>query len=232
MAEVDWEAMKAGNSNTKREMQEEQKEERLEHRKLKDSGGRSKKMRKSLARRFVETFIADDVTKQDIRDYIVKDIIVPSIQDAIMDGINGALGMMFGIGIVRNGSSRKTSSGGKIRYGGYFNGGESKKTKSSIRESRRETRSDFEIQMKDSKDKALDIMRDFEEYLAEYPDEGLSYADYYDAFGVSTEHTDNKFGWYDLTGMHLERVPRAFQDEDTGRYIDGWAVVMPRGEAL
>ena len=228
MAEVNLDDLRGGNSRAERERQEE----REERRKLEDVGGRSKKMKKSFSRRLIENFIADDVTKDDIRSFIVKDVVVPMIQDAIMDSINGALGMMFGIGIVRNGTSRKTSSGGKIRYGGYFNSGESKKSKSSVRETRREARVDFEIQMKDSKQKALDIMRDFEEYLDEYPDEGLSYADYYDAFGVTTEHTDNKFGWYDLTGMHLERVPRAFQDEDTGRYIDGWAVVMPRGEAL
>ena len=228
MAEVNLDDLRGGNSRAERERQEE----REERRKLEDVGGRSKKMKKSFSRRLFENFIADDVTKDDIRSFIIKDVVVPMIQDAIMDSINGALGMMFGIGIVRSGSSRKTSSGGKIRYGGYFNSGESKKSKSSVRETRREARVDFEIQMKDSKQKALDIMRDFEEYLDEYPDEGLSYADYYDAFGVTTEHTDNKFGWYDLTGMHLERVPRAFQDEDTGRYIDGWAVVMPRGEAL
>ena len=228
MAEVNLDDLRGGNSRAERERQEE----REERRKLENVGGRSKKMKKSFSRRLIENFIADDVTKDDIRSFIVKDVVVPMIQDAIMDSINGALGMMFGIGIVRSGSSRKTSSGGKIRYGGYFNSGESKKSKTSVRETRREARVDFEIQMKDSKQKALDIMRDFEEYLDEYPDEGLSYADYYDAFGVTTEHTDNKFGWYDLTGMHLERVPRAFQDEDTGRYIDGWAVVMPRGEAL
>ena len=95
-----------------------------------------------------------------------------------------------------------------------------------------EARSGFEIQMKDSKEAALRVMEELEELLDEYPDEGVSVADYYDAFGVSTEHTDNKYGWYDLAGMHIERVPRAFQDEDTGRYLDGFAVVMPRESAL
>ena len=229
MAEVNIDDLRGGNSRAERERQEE----REERRKLENvGGGRSKKMKKSFCRRFVENFIADDVTKDDIRSFIVKDVIVPMIQDAIMDSINGALGMMFGIGIVRSGSSRKTSSGGKIRYGGYFNSGESKKTKSSVRESRREARSGFEIQMKDSKEAALRVMEELEELLDEYPDEGVSVADYYDAFGVSTEHTDNKYGWYDLAGMHIERVPRAFQDEDTGRYLDGFAVVMPRESAL
>ena len=222
-----------GNSYAERERQAEAEERR---KLAKVGSGQSKKMKKSLSRRFIETFISDDVTKQDVKDFIIKDIIVPSIQDAIMDGINGALGMMFGIGIVRKGSSRGSSgsSGGKIRYGGYFNGGNSQKSSksSSARENRRDIRSGFEVQMKDSKDDALKIMDELNELLDTYPEEGVSVADYYDAFGVTTEHTDNKFGWMNLDGMHLERVPRAFYDEDTRRYSDGFAVVMPRVEAL
>lgn len=231
MAEISVDQIR-GNSYAARDRQAAD-EEKSERRKLGKVGtGQTKKMRKSLSRRFIETFIADDVTKEDIKKYLIKDILVPSIQDAIMDGINGALGMMFGIGIVRKGSSRGSSSNnGKIRYGGYFNSGESKK-KNSTTEKRRDSYSGFEIQMKDSKEEAMDIMRDLENLLADYPDEGVTVADYYDAFGKSTEHTDNKYGWYDLDGMHIERVPRAFYDEETRRYSDGYAVVMPRETAL
>lgn len=230
MATVDWDNLK----NNSRSAREADTDSDISERKMQQVGtGRSKTMKKPLRKRFLETFIADDVTKKDIGEYILKDVVVPSIQDAIMDGVNGALGMMFGINIVRKGSrSASSSSSGKIRYGGYFTGGNSTKKETASRATRERTSSTFEVQMKDNKQDALDIMEELENYLAEYPENGVTVADYYDAFGVSTEHTDNKWGWRDLTGMRLERVPRAFYDEDTRRYLDGWAVVMPREISL
>ena len=230
MATVDWDSL----TNNSRAARESETENGQSERKIQQVGaGRSKTMKKTFRKRFMETFIADDVTKKDIGEYILKDVVVPSIQDAIMDGVNGALGMMFGINIVRKGSrSSSSSSGGRIKYGGYFTGGNSAKKEASSRAVRERSGSTFEVQMKDNKQEALDIMEELESYLAEYPENGVTVADYYDAFGVSTEHTDNKWGWRDLTGMRLERVPRAFYDEDTRRYLDGWAVVMPREIAL
>ena len=231
MATVNWDSIK-NNSKAARESGEADDGQEQSERRMKKVGtGESKTMKKSFRKRFLETFIADDITKKDIGEYLLKDIIVPSIQDAIMDGVNGALGMMFGINIVRKGSrGSSSSSGGKIRYGGYFNGGSSSKKESTTVRTR--DRSTFEVQMKDNKQEAMDIMEELENYLAEYPENGVTVADYYDAFGVSTEHTDNKWGWRNLDGMRLERVPRAFYDEETRRYLDGWAVVMPREIAL
>lgn len=200
---------------------------------------KSKPIKKPLGRRLIETFIDEDFTREGLRNFIIKEIIVPSIQDALMDSVNGALGMMFGIGIVRKGASRGSDQKGdkRIRYGGFFNGGNSETapvSKSATRtESKRRTDSSrLEVQMKDNEADAKRIMAELEELLIDYPENGVTVCDYYDAFGVSTEPTDNNWGWTDLRGMHLERCPRAFYDKESGRHLTGWAVVMPPVESL
>lgn len=201
--------------------------------------GKSKAVKKPLGRRLIETFIDEDFTREGLKEFLIKSIIVPSIQDALMDSVNGALGMMFGIGIVRKGASRGggSRSDGKIRYGGFFNGGDSEQSRASRSNGRSDNRrrtdsSRLEVQMKDNEADAKRIMVELENMLEQYQENGVTVCDYYDAFGVSTEPTDNNWGWTDLHGMHLERCPRAFYDKESGRHLTGWAVVMPPVESL
>ena len=238
MAEYSIDELKP-NSNASREQKEaEETSEEQRPRMQRIGSGASKARKKPIKQRLFETFIDEEFTWKGLRSYIVKDIIAPAIQDAIMDGVNGALGMMFGIGIVRKGASRgTTSSSSKIRYGGYFNSGNDSSrssTRSSTKsESRRRTDSSkLEVQMKDNEAEAKQIMAQLEELLIDYPENGVTVCDYYDAFGVTTESTDNHWGWTDLRGMHLERCPRAFYDKESGRHLTGWAVVMPPVEYL
>lgn len=190
--------------------------------------GKKANIKKSFLQRFRDTFIADDITREDIREFIMRDVIVPAIQDAIMDGINGALGMMFGISISRAARVSKSSSGGgtKINYSGRFTNENSRKdNRRSARESRNRD-GGIEYQMHDSEDKAYATIKELENALKDYG--RVSRADYYDCFGKETEFTDNNWGWTNLSGMYVQRVPKGFIDEETGRYLNGYAVIMPR----
>ena len=188
--------------------------------------GKTATIKKSFRRRFIETFIADDVTKEDIREYIIKDVVVPAIQDAIMDGINGALSMMFGITIARAGRAVKSSSGSgtKIQYRSSFSSDKDKEKSRSV--GRRERRGDgYEIQMVSEEPKAQSILAHILEDINQY--DQISVADYYDYFGKETDFTDNNYGWKSTNGIYIQRVPKGFVDEN-GRYRNGYAVVMPR----
>ena len=45
----------------------------------------------------------------------------------------------------------------------------------------------------------------------------VTVADFYDLAGVTTEFTDNKFGWVDLRGIEVRRSPRY-----------GYYIVLPK----
>ena len=237
MAEPSWENLKP-NSHASRAAAEAEEKQDIQRKKLEAVGtGRSKPMKAPFLKRLKNTFIDDDFTPTNLKDYVVKDVVAPAIQNAILDGVNGALEMAFGIGIVRRGTKRVggvISSRTQYRNSGnsrtISNGSASVSSQSAASE--RRSKSTFEPQMKDNKKEAEDIMISLEALLEEQPDAGVSVSDYYDAFGITTEHTDNKYGWYDLSGMRLQEIRNAFYDEDTRRYIPGWAVIMPPEQAL
>lgn len=237
MAEPSWENLKP-NSHASRAAAEAEEKQDIQRKKLDAVGtGRSKPMKQPFLKRLKNTFIDDDFTSTNLKDYVVKDVVAPAIQNAILDGVNGALEMAFGIGIVRRGTKRVggvISSRTQYRNSGnsrtISNGSASVSSQSAASE--RRSKSTFEPQMKDNKKEAEDIMISLEALLEEQPDAGVSVSDYYDAFGITTEHTDNKYGWYDLSGMRLQEIRNAFYDEDTRRYIPGWAVIMPPEQAL
>ena len=238
MAEPSWENLKP-NSHVSRAAAEAEEKQDIQRKKLDSVGtGRSKPMKPPFLKRLKNTFIDDDFTPANLKDYVVKDVVAPAIQNAIMDGVNGALEMAFGIGIVRRGTRRVNgviSSKTPYRNSGnsrtIINNGSASVSSQSAASERR-SKSTFEPQMKDNKKEADDIMISLEALLEEQPDAGVSVSDYYDAFGVTTEHTDNKYGWYDLSGMRLQEIRNAFYDEDTRRYISGWAVIMPPEQPL
>lgn len=233
MAEINLDSIPS-NSYKSREAAEQKD---IPRRKLSAVGdGRSKAMKEPVLKRLKKTFIDDDFTPSNLKTFVVKDVIAPAIQNAILDGVNGALEMMFGIGIVRRGyrSSSVISSRTPYRSSGNTRtvGNGSSSVSSKSQSSERRGRSSFEVQMKDNKADAEKIMMDLEALLEEQPDAGVTVSDYYDAFGITTEFTDNNYGWYNLDGMRLKQVPKAFVDEETGRYINGWAVIMPPEQAL
>lgn len=237
MAEPSWENLKP-NSHASRAAAEAEEKQDIQRKHLDAVGtGRSKPMKQPFLKRLKNTFIDDDFTPTNLKDYVVKDVVAPAIQNAILDGVNGALEMAFGIGIVRRGTKRVggvISSRTQYRNSGNSRtiGNGSASVSSQSAASERRSKSTFEPQMKDNKKEAEDIMISLEALLEEQPDAGVSVSDYYDAFGITTEHTDNKYGWYDLSGMRLQEIRNAFYDEDTRRYIPGWAVIMPPEQAL
>ena len=237
MAEPSWENLKP-NSHASRAATEAEEKQDIQRKKLDAVGnGRSKPMKAPFLKRLKNTFIDDDFTPANLKDYVVKDVVAPAIQNAILDGVNGALEMAFGIGIVRRGTKRVggvISSRTQYRNSGntrtISNGSASVSSQRPV--SDRGGRSTFEPQMKDNKEEADKIMISLEALLEEQPDAGVSVSDYYDLFGITTEHTDNKYGWYNLDGMRLQRIPNGFYDEEKRRYCDGWAVIMPPEQAL
>ena len=191
--------------------------------------GRSQKMRKSIGRRFVDTFFGDGEDIKDVKTYVVYDVLVPAIKDTIVEGINSAVSMLFFGEVRRNRSSGGHGGGSRVNYGSYFNGGSSKReTMPSYKKSN--VSSGFDNLMKDNRGEAEEIVTQMEEILDQYGQ--VTVADYYDLFGESTDFTNNKYGWTDLSDVKIRRVPRAFYDEDARRYCDGFLVEMPREMAL
>lgn len=152
--------------------------------------GKSKK--RSLGRRFADIFLDEDV--ESVKEYIVFDVIIPTIKDGVLD----MLSMLF------YGRPRGKSKGGT--YISYNN--MSSKSRTS-RPSERRRVSNYQDIILESRSEAEDVLDVMREILDKYKE--VSVADLYDACGITgVGYTDNQFGWDDLHGVNIRRCHEGY----------------------
>ena len=103
---------------------EKRENETLETRKVEKVIKGTAKIKKNNARRFADIFLAED--RKNVKDYILMDVLVPSIKKAI-DTIISEGTHMFLWGSKGGGS--RTSSGSKIAYSSIYDGNRRTKNK-------------------------------------------------------------------------------------------------------
>lgn len=145
--------------------------------------------KKSLMQRFMSLIIPEDV--ESVRTYILEDVVVPTVKDAILDATKAILGI--------NGRStdRGVRRASKVSYGRYYD--------DDRRDYRRPASSGYSYDdvLLDNRGDAESVLRRMEEAINSY---GIvSVADFYDFVGITGDYTDNKYGWTDI---HSARVVR------------------------
>lgn len=165
--------------------------------------GTTSKRKRSLFRRFADTFFTEDVG--DVKTYILYDVVIPAIKENVADIINSAVSMIF-FGETSRRSRKPTgsSTGSKVNYGSYFNSGERRERMPAYNRSR--IAHNFEDVVFDNRADAESVLDGMIEILnSEYRQ--VSVADFYDLAGISTSFTDNKYGWTDLRGARVVGSP-------------------------
>lgn len=161
--------------------------------------------KKPLGQRFMETFIAEDVT--DIKTWLWRDMIVPGAQKALLDVLN----FMF-YGEVSRDERRSTRDRRDSRtdYRGYYSGRSSEKRRSSSRRDRYEAddRVDFRnivLRNRGDAEDLIDRLRDRIEDTG-----SVSVADLLDMVDATSRYTDNNWGWTDPRDIGIRRVSNGF----------------------
>ena len=201
------------NSHKYREEKAKAEEEKTDNKVGKVVSGTSTKKKRSLFKRFADIFLTEDVG--DVKTYILYDVLIPAVKENIADMINGAVGMLF-FGEANRRSRRQGNpqNGTRINYGGYFADGSKKEKMPSYNRSRIahnfdevvfETRGDAELVL----DGMLELLN------SEYRQ--VTVADFYDLAGISSEWTDNKYGWTDLRSARVVGSPSR-----------GYSIELPR----
>lgn len=179
------------------------------------STGAVKVRDKSLGSKFKETFLGEEI--KDAKGYIIFDVIVPAIKEMIVDTVENAVEMIFGVGgRTHRSRSGAGKSGESVSYNAYY-----KSSKEPSRALRREDRGGYgykEVVMatRGEAEEVIDILMDA---VSEYGQ--VSVADLYEAANAPTgTWADNKYGWTDLKGAYAKRVR------------DGYLIVLPKAIAL
>lgn len=162
-----------------------------------------KTKKKSGFQKFTNVFIPEDV--ENVKSYIIDDIVVPTVKDLLLDVFRAFLGI----------DKRSSGKASKISYGKYYNDGERMRERSnSVRRSGYE----YDDIIIPNRGEAEEVLSRMDELVDTY---GLvSVADFYDLVGITGNYTDNKYGWTNIRNANVIRV------------ADGYMIKLPRALPL
>lgn len=182
------------NSHKSREAarQEEKKVEKV-------ISGSASVQKKSELRRFADIFVSEDAG--DVKDYLIWDILVPSIRRGLHDMITSVADMVFGKGRT---AGSATGGASRVNYRAYYE----PETRSRPGQTVTRTGYAFDDVVVDSRGDAETVLQQMDDLIANY---GLvSVADLYDLVGINGSYTDNRYGWTNIASAKVVRVPNGY----------------------
>lgn len=192
------------NRNEKQNLPEKKRAEKVVRGKV--------KAKKNNTRKLTDVFIAEDVVN--VKNYVLFDVIVPSIKKALYDLVVGALDMTLFGGRGNGGAKRSTAD--KVSYKDY--NGISSRRDDRFASTKTATGYSYDDITLESRGEAEAVLSRMDEIIEEYNE--VRVADLYDLVGITGEYTDNKYGW---TNIRSARVVRT---------RDGYKIEMPRALPL
>lgn len=168
--------------------------------------------RKNEVRKLTDIFISEDAAN--VKSYVIMDVLVPGIKNAIYDIVTNSFDMILFGG---TGGRKKTSSGSKVSYRSYYDDKrDSRRENSSYRDRNRFDYDDIEFE---SRVEAEAVLNEMEDCIDRYG--MVSVADMYDMSGLAAPYTSSKFGWTSIRTAEVKRVRG-------GKYI----IELPRAIAF
>lgn len=186
---------------------EEQKESTSEKKIEKVISGSVKSKKKNEIQKFADVFISEDVNN--VKSYIVLDVLVPAIKKAISDIVTNGIDMiLYG----ESGRTKKNSTSSKISYRSYYE--KENDQKRSYNSTSVKSGYSYDDIILDNRGEAEDVLARMDELVATY---GIvSVADLYDLVGITGAYTDNKYGWTDVRSATVVRTR------------DGYLIKLPK----
>ena len=156
------------------------------------------KKKSNFGTKAVAAFIGEDV--HNVGEYLLYDVAIPAVKNTFSDLVSqGVERLLFGESSPR---SRNTSGGSRVSYGSYSRPGlaPGNRRDASPRTRRYHDFSEIELESRDEAYLVIDRLGDL---IEEY---GLAtVADLYDLCGITTEYTDENWGWTSARHMSVIR---------------------------
>lgn len=170
--------------------------------------------KKPLYQKFADFFMPNDV--DDIKDYIIMDIIIPGIKDTFLDIIE----MSF-YGTTDRKRKSRSRNDDRTDYKSYYGNSSSKKDRRRDRSrSRRDDKVDYRHIVLKYRDETEDVIEEMRRRIRK--EGGASIADLLDLIGEQEiGYNDNNWGWTDENDIRLRRVSGGFLiDVCEAEYLD------------
>lgn len=167
------------------------------------------KKKQSVTRKLADNFVSDDV--HNVKSYVIMDVLIPAAKKAISDIVTNGIDMiLYG----ESGRTKKRSSSDYISYNRYSSRDKDRDY------DRGRTRSGYSYDdiVLDTRSEAMDVLARMDEIIDTYGQ--VSVADMYDLVDVSSNYTDNKYGWTNL------------RDAEPVRVRDGYIIKLPKAKPI
>ena len=198
--------------NSKKYKEEQAQKQEADKKKVeKVIHGTAKVKKKSELRKFADNFISEDVDS--VKTYVIRDVVIPSVIDLVEDIVVGGIRTLL-----RGDSGRRESR--DRRYGGspsYVNYTRYSDRRDDRRSSDNQTRRGYGYDdvVVNSRADAEAVIEQMDGLLDTYG--MVSVADLYDLVGMSSNYTDNNYGWTNIRNAEPVRLRDG-----------GWMIKMPR----
>ena len=172
--------------------------------------------KKSFGEKVKEIFIGEDI--QNVGDYILKEVVVPTIKNTIVDIIqNGISLLIFG---ESSGSSKRRKEGQYVSYGSYSSGSFRDRRRDDRKDNYYTSRGDYIFEGPNAKKDAQDVLNYMIDMIDMYGD--CSVGNYYELIGAPSNYQDRKWGWKDLryADVRMARGGGYYIDLPNATYID------------
>lgn len=198
--------------NSKKYKEEQAQKQEVDKKKVeKVIHGTAKVKKKSELRKFADNFISEDVDS--VKTYVIRDVVIPSVIDLVEDIVVGGIRTLL-----RGDSGRRESR--DRRYGGspsYVNYTRYSDRRDDRRSNDNQTRRGYGYDdvVVNSRADAEAVIEQMDGLLDTYG--MVSVADLYDLVGMSSNYTDNNYGWTNIRNAEPVRLRDG-----------GWMIKMPR----
>ena len=192
-------------SNSHRSKERDLHEQMPEKRTEKVVNGNVKQRKKN---RLSEIFAPGDVSS--VKNYILVDILVPSVKRAISDIVCNGINMLLG----EPNRGKSGAPGSKIAYRQYYQS----EDRRDYARPRAQAQYSYDDIVFETRGDAEEVLYRMEELLERF--DVVSVADLFDMAGISCNYTDNKYGWTDLGNARVDRVR------------DGYIINLPRATSI
>ena len=198
------------NSHRSREKKEETHDPIPERRAEKVVSGTARRSKKSGLSKAADTILPGSV--DNLKEYIVMDVLVPSIKRAISDIVCNGINMLLG----EPGRSKSSDVPvAKASYRKYYRDDD----RPSYSRPRTQASYSYDDIIFETRGDAEEVLYRMEELLDRF--QVVSVADLFDMAGISCNYTDNKYGWTDLRDAYVQRAGS-----------DGYMIKLPRATTL
>ena len=164
--------------------------------------GGAVRRKKSLRKQFKETFVAGDA--RTAIHYVIFDVLLPAAKDMVVEaGSQGIEKLIFGESRRRGSTRPQAGPTGYVSYNRMSTGSRlSGPQRAMSRQSR--ARHNFDEIVLDNRSEAEEVIDRLFDLVSRY--ESASVADLFELVGLPSAHTDNRWGWTDLSGAGVSRI--------------------------